>query len=127
MKEIMAIIRIDNINRTKDALLAAGFPSITCRRVLGRGKKKVEFSLVKDTIYESTKSMPRLVEGLSEEHRLIPKRFLTLIVKDDEVQKVVEAIMKVNSTGNPGDGKIFVLPVIDVYRVRTGEVGEDAI
>jgi nitrogen regulatory protein PII 2 len=46
MKEIMAIIRLNMINKTKDALLKEGFPSITCRKVLGRGKKKVDFSLI---------------------------------------------------------------------------------
>ncbi len=48
MKEIMAIIRMDMIGKTKEALAEIGFPSITCKRVLGRGKKKIDFSLIKD-------------------------------------------------------------------------------
>ncbi len=127
MKEVMAFIRMYKINQTKKALLEAGFPSITCRKVLGRGKKKVGFTLSQSSPRAAAKEVPGLAETLSEEHRLIPKRFLTLIVHDDEVQQVIAAIMEVNSTGNPGDGKIFVLPIIDVYRVRTGETGEDAV
>jgi nitrogen regulatory protein PII 2 len=127
MKEVMAFIRMYKINQTKKALLAAGFSSITCRKVLGRGKKKVDFALMQSSPQEAAKEAPGLAETISEEHRLIPKRFLTLIVQDDEVQKVIDAIMEVNSTGNPGDGKIFVLPIMDVYRIRTGEAGEAAI
>lgn len=126
MKEIMAIIRLNMINKTKDALLKEGFPSITCRKVLGRGKKKVDFSLI-DVISQNVMEPPRLAEELSEGHRLIPKRLLTMVVKDEDVKKVVDTIMSVNSTGNPGDGKIFVLPVMEVIRVRTGETGETAI
>lgn len=127
MKEVMAFIRIDKINQTKNALLAAGFPSITCRKVLGRGKKKVAFSLIEDLPQNAAKETPKLAEAFSEEHRLIPKRFLTLIVHDDEVQKVIDTLMEENATGNPGDGKIFILPVTDAYIVRTGQSGEDAV
>jgi nitrogen regulatory protein PII 2 len=66
-------------------------------------------------------------ENLSERGRLIPKRFITLVVKDDEVKTVVDTVISVNSTGTPGDGKIFVLPVEEVYRVRDGQIGEEAI
>lgn len=127
MKEVMAFIRIYQINRTKEALLAAGFPSITCRKVLGRGKRKVDFAPNQSSPQPVAKDAPGLAESSSEEHRLIPKRFLTLVVQDAEVPEVIEAIMAVNSTGNPGDGKIFVLPIREVYRVRTGETGEAAI
>lgn len=127
MKEIMAFIRMNKINKTKEELLTAGFPSITCRNVLGRGKKKVNFTMIEGPPQEAAKKMPEMAESASEEHRLIPKRFLTLIVHDDEVKKVVDTIMEVNSTGNPGDGKIFILPVEEVYRVRVAEAGEDVL
>lgn len=127
MKEVMAIIRMNMVNQTKKALLNAGFPSITCRKVLGRGKKKVDFSLIQESPQELAKKDPSVAETISEEHRLVPKRFFTLIVKDEEVKKVIDVIMEVNSTGKPGDGKIFILPITEVYRVRTGEVGESAI
>jgi nitrogen regulatory protein PII 2 len=127
MKEVMAFIRMHMINQTKKALLEAGFPSITCRKVLGRGKKKVDFTVLQMPPRQAAKEAPGLAETVSEAHRLVPKRFLTLIVRDEEVQKVIEAIMSVNSAGNPGDGKIFVLPVTEVYRIRTGETGKDAV
>jgi nitrogen regulatory protein PII 2 len=52
---------------------------------------------------------------------------ITIVVKDDEVEGIVEAIIKTNQTGKPGDGKIFVLPVADAVRVRTGEKGPKSI
>lgn len=129
MKEVMAIIRMNMINKTKDALSEEGFGSLTCRKIYGRGKKAVNYELIKDAAQESEFQMasPQIAESISEGHRLIQKRLLTLIVDDAEVKKVVETIMKANSTGNPGDGKIFVLPVEETYRVRTGETGTVAL
>ncbi len=127
MKEVMAFVRMNMVNQTKKALLAAGFPSMTCRKVLGRGRKKVDFVLTQTSPQQAAKEAPGLAETLSEEHRLVPKRFITLIVQDDEVDKAVAAIMEANSTGNPGDGKIFILPILDVYRVRTAETGVAAV
>ncbi|MFW2491582.1 P-II family nitrogen regulator [Clostridium chromiireducens] len=126
MKEVMAFIRVKKISKTKKALLNAGFPSMTCRNILGRGKKKVDFKLTISPL-QAAREIPELYEASSEEHRLVPKRLITLIVKDDEVEKVVEAIMEVNSTGNPGDGKIFIIPINEAYRIRTGETGEHAL
>jgi nitrogen regulatory protein PII 2 len=127
MKEVIAIIRMDMINKTKEALLKAGFPALTATKVLGRGKKKVNFTLIEDLIAESDYSSPALAESISEGHRLIPKRLLSIVVKDNEVGHLVETIIAVNQKGSPGDGKIFVLPVTDSVRVRTGENGEIAI
>jgi nitrogen regulatory protein PII 2 len=127
MKEVMAVIRMDMINKTKQALLLEGFPSINCRKVLGRGKKKVDFAIIENLISEMDIPSKTLAESMSEGHRLIPKRLLSIIVKDSEVKKVVDAIIQVNSKGKPGDGKIFVLPLLDAVRVRTGEAGEAAI
>jgi len=120
MKEVMAFIRVNKINQTKEALAEAGFPSFTCRKCLGRGKKSVDLSLV-NTLLESG-DIPASPKGeaLTESSRLIPKRFFTLIVRDEEVKKVVNTIIEVNSTGNPGDGKIFVIPTQESYRVRDG-------
>lgn len=127
MKEVIAIIRADKINKTKEALLLEGFPALNCKKVLGRGKKKVDFSLIESMVEGSEISSPVLSEAISEGHRLISKRMISLVVVDEEVSKVVQAIMGVNSKGNPGDGKIFVMPITDVVRVRTGETGEQAI
>ncbi len=126
MKEVMAIIRVKEISKTKNALLKAGFPSMTCRDVLGRGKKKVDFKLAMTPI-EAAREIPELYEASSEGHRLVPKRLIILVVQDSDVKKVIDTIMEINSTGNPGDGKIFVLPIGEVYRIRTGEIGESAL
>lgn len=127
MKEVMAIVRLSMVNQTKRALLAAGFPSLTCRKVLGRGKKKVNFTVTEASPVELARKVPGVAETMSEVHRLVPKRFVTLIVQDNEVDAAVAAIIQANRTGNPGDGKIFILPIKEVYRVRTGERGKDAV
>ncbi len=127
MKEVIAIIRMDMISKTKEALLKADFPALTCMKVLGRGKKKVDFSLIENIIMGSEFSSPSVAEAVSEGHRLVPKRFISIVVTDEEVQKVVDVIIEVNQKGHPGDGKIFVLPVTDAVRIRTEETGEIAI
>ncbi|OOM09146.1 P-II family nitrogen regulator [Clostridium saccharobutylicum] len=127
MKEVMCIIRLNKVNKTKEALAEAGFPSITCRKVLGRGKKSIDKALVEAYIEAGDIPPSPYGENLSERGRLIPKRFITLMVKDDEVKNVVDTIISINSTGTPGDGKIFILPIEEVYRVRDGQAGEEVI
>jgi nitrogen regulatory protein PII 2 len=127
MKEVMAVIRRNMINQTKNALAMAGIDAMTARKVQGRGKKKVDFEVIKDVIEEGTDLSAPMVEAVQETHKLISKRLLTVIVNDEEVKSVVDTIINVNKTGNPGDGKIFVLPIADVVRVRTGETGEEAV
>ncbi len=126
MKEVMAIVRQNKVNVTKEALAEAGFPAFTCRKVLGRGKKLIDMTLLR-TIVEAGE-VPATAQGeyLSESSRLIPKRVFTVIVDDKDLEQVVNAIMEVNSTGNPGDGKIFVLPILENYRVRNGEMTTEA-
>ena len=126
MKEIMAVIRLNMIGKTKTVLLENGFPALTCTKVMGRGKAKVDYSLVNAELIEGNIEA-RVAEQLSEGHRLIPKRLIMLTVVDSDVKKVVDAITSANCTGNPGDGKIFVLPVDDAVRVRTGETGDAAV
>lgn len=121
MKEVMAFIRMNMINDTKIALSQAGFPAITCRKVYGRGKKKVNYELIEELIDGQPLAEPKVLESISENHRLIPKRFLTLIVEDEDVPVVVDILIKTNQTGNMGDGKIFVSNIQGVYRIRTGE------
>ncbi|HEY9060378.1 MAG TPA: P-II family nitrogen regulator [Pseudobacteroides sp.] len=127
MKEIMAIIRMDMINKTKDALLKEDFPSLHCKKVMGRGNKKVDYSLIENLISGNEAMSPMLAEVVSEGHRLLPKRLVSLVVEDEQVKKVVEIIINTNSKGKQGDGKIFVLPIMDAIRVRTGEIGNEAI
>lgn len=127
MKEITAIIRMNMVSKTKDALLKAGFPSITCRKVMGRGKKKVEYDLYQYIVNGKEVEVPGVAEQLSEMHRLIPKRMFIMIVNDEDVKSVVDTIMEVNRTGNAGDGKIFVQSCTEAIRIRTGETGAEAI
>lgn len=127
MKEVMAVIRISKVNKTKEVLAEAGFPSVTFRKVLGRGKKSIEKTISEAYISEGKEVPASYNESTSEKGRLIPKRLITLIVNDDKVKSVVDAIIEVNSTGVPGDGKIFILPVEDSYRVRDGAQGEAVI
>ena len=127
MKEITAIIRMDMVNKTKEALLKLGFPAITAKKVMGRGKKKIAYELFQDVFSDNEGLTPVLAEQLSEEHRLMPKRMLMLVVKDEEVPTVVKSIIEVNQNGNPGNGKIFVTSIEDAIRVRTGETGIEAI
>jgi nitrogen regulatory protein PII 2 len=126
MKEVMAIIRRNMINQTKKALLLAGIDSITASPVKGRGKKQVGFELCKNIVSEEEVT-PAIADAVSEGHRLINKRILTIVVPSDKVKTVVDTIISVNKTGNPGDGKIFVMPVEEAYRIRTGDSGEEII
>lgn len=127
MKEVMAVIRLNKVNQTKKSLAEAGFPSFTCRRVLGRGKKSVDFELLQGCISLEEFQPSPLAENLSEKGRLIPKRLFTLIVNEKDVKTVVDIIISVNSTSTPGDGKIFILPVEETYRVRDEIDGKEAI
>ncbi len=127
MKEVMAIIRMNKMNDTKAALVEAGFPSFTARMVMGRGRKALDEDMVRamdeDGPLDSSEVLPLLAHG----PRLLPKRMISLVVPEDKVAGVVETLINSNSTRSPGDGKIFVMPVIDVCRVRTEETGLAAI
>ena len=126
MKEVMAIIRQNKVNKTKEALVAEGFPAFTCLKVLGRGKKSIDLSLIQNIVDTGEFPISEASEALTETSRLIPKRFFTLIVEDDDVDKVVEIIINTNTTGNAGDGKVFILPIAESIRVRSGEQHADA-
>jgi nitrogen regulatory protein PII 2 len=121
MKEIMAIIRPKKVYRTKEVLDSLGFPSMNAVRVMGRGKQKAILDEVSFEINE-----PELLE-MEGSMRYIPKRMISLVVPDEDASLVVEAIMKVNHTGQIGDGKVFVCPIEDALRVRTMEKGDEAI
>ncbi len=127
MKEVMAIIRMNKISDTKKALSEAGYPAMTCRKVYGRGKKKVDFELIGELIDGRPIAAPAVLESLSENHRLISKRLLTMVVDDSDYMEVVGVIIKANKTGNMGDGRIFVTSISDAIRVRTDESGVAAI
>ncbi len=129
MKEVLAVIRMNKINETKRHLSENGFPVATCRKVYGRGAKKADYTLIEEILGNNI-DIPQskeTLETISEAHRLIAKRLLMLVVNDDEVDKVVELIIEKNQTGNMGDGKVFVMPIADAIRVRTGETGTAAL
>ena len=123
MKEVMAVIRMNMINKTKIALADAGISSITVRDCLGRGKGLVDLRLLKG----AEKGYEEAISQLGQSQRLIPKRILFIVVPDKMVEKTVKTIIKVNQTGKSGDGKIFVVPALDSVRVRTGEKGNITI
>ncbi|MEN4007259.1 MAG: P-II family nitrogen regulator [Methanobacterium sp.] len=121
MKEIIAIIRPNKMTQTKEVLSALGFPAMTAHRVMGRGRQKAIIGEVSFDINEQ--------ELLKEEGsmRYMPKRLISLVVPDEDASLVVESIMRVNQTGQIGDGKLFVCPIDDSVRIRTNEHGEEAI
>ena len=137
MKEITAIIRRDKLPETKTVLEQLGYPSLTIQSVEGRGKQRGAMcaemdSEMPDSFCTAVKLRPT-PSSYALEHTLpkvamyVPKRLLTIVVPDDVVTKIVKEIVKINKTGKPGDGKIFVSPIDSAVRVRTGEVGGEAI
>ena len=114
MKEMIAILRPNQWQKTKAKLLEEGFTSFTVHRVYGRGRQKGLQYLSKSG---------KLEEGI----RFLPKRMVTLYVRDEDAEAVVDLITQINQTGEIGDGKIFVCPLETVERVRTGEIGEEVL
>jgi nitrogen regulatory protein PII 2 len=123
MKEIMAIVRINMMNKTKKALADAGISSMTARDALGRGKGLVDLTLLEG----AEKGYEEAVAQLGQSQRLIPKRIFFIAVPDRLVSKTVKTIIAVNRTGKSGDGKIFIMPISDSVRVRTGESGDQVL
>ena len=123
MKEVMAIVRINMMNQTKKALADADISSVTARDALGRGKGLVDMTLLKG----AEQGYEEAISQLGQSQRLIPKRILFIVVKDNMVEKTVKTIIKANQTGKSGDGKIFVTPVSDSISVRTEESGDTTL
>ncbi|WP_028973002.1 P-II family nitrogen regulator [Spirochaeta cellobiosiphila] len=124
MKEVMAVIRMNKINDTKRALAAVGISSFTATgRVMGRGKGQVDYRILAG----AKEGYQEAIDQLGQGPRLVPKRLLTVTVPDGKVKTVVDTIIKTNKTGHAGDGKIFVLPIHEAARVRTGETGDDIL
>lgn len=120
MKEVIAMIRANKINETKIALAEAGISSMNAKECLGRGKGIVDFSVLKG----AEKGYEEAIAQLGQSQRLIPKRKLSIVVPDKMVNTVVSTLIEVNQTGKSGDGKIFVCPVSEAIRIRTGEDGD---
>jgi nitrogen regulatory protein P-II 1 len=113
MNKVEAIIRPEKLEAVKDALSVAGFVGLNIVNVTGRGVQK---------------GIVHAGRG-GEEYRvdMLPKIKVELIVRDGDVERVVDAIIEAARTGAIGDGKIFIIPVADAIRVRTGERGDVAI
>jgi nitrogen regulatory protein P-II 1 len=112
LKKIDAIIKPFKLDEVKEALNEIGIQGITVSEVKGFGRQKGHTELYRGAEY--------VVD-------FIPKIKLEIIVRDDVVAKVVETIEQAAKTGRIGDGKIFVSPVDEVVRIRTGERGDDAL
>ncbi len=123
MKELIAVVRMNMMNRTKQALANAGLGSITAREALGRGKGMVDLQLLEGAEH----GYEEAIAQLGQSQRLIPKRALLMVVNDDLVDKAVKTIIQTNQTGKSGDGVIYILPCHEAIRVRTGERGEDTL
>ena len=123
MKEVMAVIRINKVNATKRALNAAGITSFTAtNRVLGRGKGLVDYRVLDGAKAGSQEAISLLGGGPC----LVPKRLFIVVVSDNFLERTVKAIIEVNQTGKAGDGKIFVMPILEATRIRTGETVKGA-
>jgi nitrogen regulatory protein P-II 1 len=112
MKKVEAIIREEKLDAVKKALEEKSYFGMTVSEVSGRGKQK---------------GVP--LQWRAGEYRvdLLPKLKIELVVMDDDVSAVIDAIVSRARTGELGDGKIFVLPVEHVVRVRTGDLDENAV
>ncbi|WP_028318403.1 P-II family nitrogen regulator [Desulfobulbus elongatus] len=122
MKEIIAIIRPKKVGPTKKALAEMGFPSMTAMAVLGRGKQRGIAGEIACDVPVSLQAQAR-----SGGMKYVPKRLLSLVVANEDVEAVIATIVKVNQTAQIGDGRIFICPIDNALRVRTDETGESAI
>jgi nitrogen regulatory protein PII len=112
MKKIEAIIKPFKLDDVKEALNGLGIKGMTVSDVKGYGRQKGHKEIYRGAEYEVD---------------FIPKTKIEIIIDADQVDKVVETIREAANTDKIGDGKIFVLPIEEVIRVRTGEKGREAI
>ena len=112
MKQITAIIKLFKLEEVREALGDVGVSGLTVTEVKGFGRQKGHTELYRGAEY--------VVDFL-------PKVKVEVVVKDEDVERCIECIVKAAKTGKIGDGKIFVTPVEQVVRIRTGEVDEAAV
>ncbi len=112
MKKIEAYIRHQAFEPIRAELLRRGFPSLSISEVKGSGRQR---------------GVTERYRGAEVTNHLRPKVKLECVVADEDVQTVVDTILRHARTGQVGDGKIFVLPVEEAYRIRTGESGEQTL
>ena len=144
MKEIIAIIRTDHVELTKGALESIGVKGITFSHVIGRGRQggtirvpdpectvrmEVGVYIMQQRGIISDADDPKYHVPVQKEIELgfLPKKMLMIAANDDEVPLIVNALTQINRSGQRGDGKIFVCPMTDAVRIRTGEHGNKAL
>lgn len=111
MKKIEAIIRVSHYEEVTEALHNIGIDFFTYWDVTGVGNEK-SGAIYRATVYET---------------RLIPRRIISFVCRDQFVEASIEAIVKAAKTGEMGDGKIFIMPVDESVRIRTGERGPESL
>ncbi|MCX6690509.1 MAG: P-II family nitrogen regulator [Methanoregula sp.] len=148
MKQIIAILREEQVENTKQSLMAIGVMGVTFLYVTGRGQQKGRVSAWEpgEKLNRSMRMQPENAPFCNDspdagtemtgsqaypdtEFALgfLPKRMLVIISCDVEVNRIVQAIVNSNQTGRHGDGRIFICPMISAMRVRTGEKGDKAL
>jgi len=112
MKMILAVIKPDRLDEVKEALRDIGVSGLTSIEAQGFGRQRGHTEIYRGAEYQVD---------------FVPKVQIEVMADEDEVQGIVDAILKAARTGKIGDGKILVLPAEQVYRIRTGETGPDAL
>ncbi len=112
MKLVMAIVKPHRLDEVKEALREIGVRGMTSVEAQGFGRQRGHTEIYRGAEYQVD---------------FVPKVQIEVMAEDEEVPGIVDAIMKSARTGKIGDGKIFVLPAEQVYRIRTGEMGPDAV
>jgi len=112
MKKIEAIIRPFKLDDVKEALLEEGIKGLTISEVRGYGRQKGHTETYRGSEYRI---------------EFVPKIKIELVIQDNKMEKVIQAIIRTAKTGQVGDGKIFISDISDVIRIRTEESGEEAL
>ena len=112
MKKIEAIIRPERLGPVRKALEEMGYPGMTISEVKGHGKET---------------GVTQQWRGQEYRVELLPRVKVEIVVLDEDVAKTLNAVVRSARTGETGDGKLFVLPIDNAVRVRTGEEGENAV
>lgn len=112
MKEVLAIIKPFKVDEVKDALTGINVKGMTISEVKGFGRQKGHKEIYRGAEYQTD---------------FVPKVQIKIAVDDHQVDEVVETIINAAKTGKIGDGKIFILPVENVIRIRTNESGVEAL
>ena len=112
MKMVVAYVRHESFEPIRTELLALGFPSLSITEVKGSGRQK---------------GITEHYRGATVTNYLRPKIKVECVVANRDVQTIVDTVLRHARTGSIGDGKVFVMPVEDAYRIRTGETGEETL